>query len=1096
MKLLAFFLLAACLQLAARTDAQKISLTVKDVSLEKVFREIERQTDYVFFFEEDAIRKTSRVTINVRKADLPDVLQRCFSNQPLAYTIIGNTIVVKFSGADNKPEKVIPPAEITGKVTDEQGRPIEGASVTLKGTATGVTTNADGTYRIIVPDNSSHTLVFSFIGTESQEIIARGTGPVNVVLKTQVTAQDEVVMVGYGTQKKINLSGSVATVSGKTISQRPVPNLQNLLQGRLTGLDVVQPTGEPGRDNASFRIRGLGSYGASSNPLILVDGVIGTISNLSPADIESVTVLKDAASASIYGARAANGVILITTKKGKAGKNVIEYNGSWSTSKATKYPDLITNSVTYMEMYNAANVRSGRPAQYTQAQIDLYKNNPNSDQYPNFDWLGYVLGKGPIQQHNLGFSGGTDKTIYNLSFNYLDQNSITKGYLYKRYNALFDFSTQAHERVRVGTNVNFSYQDAKAPWLVNDDLLLLAYASAPTFKPFLPDGSGRVTNRDFAGNTAGNRSVEEVYNTGGQFTKTYNVNAQAFAEVSIIKGLKWLSKAALTFLNQDFKNRQFASPSFAYQPNASGTYVQVANGNPTFLGLRQSSARNVTKTFYSTLNYSTILARDHNLAALAGFEQQNNVSTDINGARYDFPNNTIMELNGSTGLNQTTGGGSSEWALQSFFGRLNYDYQGKYFLEGNLRYDGTSRVGPKYRWGLFGGGSAAWKISEENFLKSSAPWISNLKLRASYGTLGNQEIGNYPYQDVLSLTSYPFTGQSSGVLLTRLTTKDLKWEKTSILDFGLDIDLFKGLFGATIDWYKKNTTDILAQRADQPASLGLSAPIVNAGAMENKGIEIELRHQNSIGDFNYGASVLFHKYRNKVTKVLAETLGTFEVGQPLNNFFVYEWIGVFQNQEEIDKSPKQPSSGTLKPGDLKIRDISGNGIVGPEDRIRISSFPSYNYSFSLNAGWKGFNLTAFFQGVEGIKVRVADWGYDPFFQGSAPPTRFLNAWTPTNPSNTIPAVYLRGYAGVAGYNSTYFIQDASYLRLKNLYLSYTFAPAILKKITAKGLIVFVSGDNLVTWTKYEGNDPERAGSGRFAQFPQLRILTAGVNIKF
>ena len=387
--------------------------------------------------------------------------------------------------------------------------------------------------------------------------------------------------------------------------------------------------------------------------------------------------------------------------------------------------------------------------------------------------------------------------------NYLDQNSITKGYLYKRYNALLDFTTQVHKRVKVGANINFSFQNAKAPWLVNDDLLLLAYASAPTFKPFLPDGSGRATNRDFAGNTAGNRSVEEVYNTGGQFTKTYNVNAQGFAEVDIIKGLKWLSKAAVTFYDQDFKNRQFASPSYAYQPAANGTYTQVANGNPTYLGLRQTSTRNITKTFYSTFTYSKTLATNHTLNVLAGYEQQNNQSTNLDGARYDFPNNTIMELNGSTGLNQTTGGGSSDWALQSGFGRINYQYKEKYFLEGNIRRDGTSRVDPKYRWGTFGGGSVAWKISEESFLKENASWVSDLKLRASYGTLGNQEIGNYPYQDILSLTSYPYTGLNSGALLTRLVEKNLRWEKTAVTDFGLDVDLFKGLFGATVDWYRK-----------------------------------------------------------------------------------------------------------------------------------------------------------------------------------------------------------------------------------------------------------------------------------------------------
>lgn len=997
--------------------------------------------------------------------------------------------------------------QITGTVFDAAGAPLPGSSIVVKGSTTGSVTDAQGKYSLAVTNAS--TVVFSYVGYKAQEVLVGNKTTIDVTLEADAAALSEVVVVGYGTQRKANLSGAVATVSGRELTQRPVPNIQNVLQGRVAGLDIVQSTGEPGRDDASIKIRGLGSFGASSAPLVLVDGVIASIKNLSPRDIESVTVLKDAASASIYGARAANGVILITTKKGKAGRTQIEYDGNYGVSQATNYPDLITNSVTYMEMYNAARIRSGQPAIYTQAQIDLYRNNPNSEKYPNFNWLNYVLGKGPIQNHHVGFSGGTEQSVYNLSFNFLDQKGVTKGYDYKRYNGLIDYSTQVHKRVRVGTNINLSFQDAKAPWLTNDDLLLLAYASAPTMGPFLPDGSGRITNRDFSTNGTGNRSVEEVYATGGQYTKTYNINAQAFAEISITSKLKWLTKGAVTYFDEQYKNRQFPSLSYAYQADASGNYAQVANGNPTFNGLQENNRRAVTKTLFSTLTYNTQFGTDHNLGLLAGYEQQNNLTENLGGARYDFPNTSIMVIDGSGPTNQSVNGTASEWALRSQFGRVNYDYKGKYFLEGNIRNDGTSRVDPTYRYGVFGGGSAAWKISDEGFLKNKVSWLENLKFRASYGTLGNQEIGsfgnlgNYPYQDVLSLTAYPFgSSLSSGAQLTRLVTKDLQWEKTSMLDFGLDVDLFKGMFGATIDWYKRNTTDILTQRADLPSSVGLAAPIVNAGAMQNTGIEVELRHNHRIGDFTYGASVLFHSYRNKVTSLLAETLGTIEVGQPYNNYFVYEWTGIFQNQEEINNSPKQPNSGVLRPGDLKINDLSGNGTVGPEDRIRISRFPLYNYSFNLNAGWKGFNLTAFFQGVQGQKVLVNGWGYDPFIQGTAPTTKFLDAWSSTNPSNTVPAVYLNGYAGVSGYTSTYYIQDASYLRLKNVYLSYTFNQKILDKIGSKGLIVYLSGDNMLTWTKYEGNDPERANdpatnpTTRFAQYPQLKTLTAGLNLKF
>ncbi len=1103
MKLTVILLIAGMLQVSAAGFAQNVTYVKKNVSLSQLFDEINKQTGYDIIWSEKKLKNITPINADFHNASLENVLQISLKNQPLTYIIKDKTIVLRERDPiPVTPVSLVAAIDVKGTVLDENGKPLVGATIKVKGSSMTTLTNESGSFSI-KGINENAELIISFLGYDTKQVkVTAGNMVISLSLKLNDLETVE-VSVGYGTKKKINLSGSVASVSGNTINERPAPNVQNLLQGRIAGVDVVQSTGEPGRDNGTLRIRGFGSNGASPNPLILVDGIIGSISNLSPQDIESVTVLKDAASASIYGSRAANGVILVTTKKGKLGTNDIEYNGNWGTSEATKFPELITNSVTYMEMYNQAKARSGQAAQYTQAQIDAYKNNPNSAQYPNFNWLEYVLGKGPIQNHNLSFLGGTDKSNYNISLNYLDQNSITKGYLYKRYNGLIDFATQAHSRVKVGTNINFSYQDFKAPWLTNDDLLLLAYASAPTFQPYLPDGTGRVASRDYVSSGGTNRTVEEVYNTGGQYTKNYNVNAQAFINVDITKDLKWYSKAAVTFFNQDYRQRQFASPSFAYQPNAAGEYQQVSNGNPSFFGLRQRSERNITKVFYSTLNYTKTIANDHNIGALAGYEQQDNRSTTLSGNRFDFPNNTIMELDGSSPKDQSLGGNSFEWALQSLFGRVTYDYKGKYILEGNIRYDGTSRVDPKYRWGTFGGGSAAWRLSEENFIKDNVSWVDNLKLRASYGVLGNQEVrypngdlNYYPYQDILTNTVYPLNGLNSGVYLLRKTQKDLKWEKTAIVDFGLDVDLFKGLFGATVDWYNKNTTDILASASDQPLSVGMDPPTINAGAMVNKGIEIELRHQNQIGEFTYGANFIFNRYRNKVTKVLAPTVGTFEVGQPYDNFFLYDWIGIFQSQQEIDNSPKQPNSGTLKPGDLKIRDVSGNGTVGPEDRIRISRFPDYTYSFSVNGGWKGFNLTAFFQGVQGQKVQVAQWGYEPFMQGSAPPTKFLNAWSPTNPSNTIPAVYLTGYSGVAGYTSTYFLQDASYLRLKNLYLSYTFPEVITKKIAAKGITVYVSGDNLITWTKYEGNDPERAGSGRFAQFPQLRIYTAGLKIKY
>ncbi len=973
-----------------------------------------------------------------------------------------------------------------------------GVSILIEGaTNKGTTTDTDGNFKLNVSPTA--TLVFSYIGYVTQRIQINGRSQLTVRLAAAESNLEEVVIVGYGTQRKINLTGSVATVAGPELTKRPSPNIQNLLQGRVPGLDVVQGTGQPGRDNASLSIRGLGSFGASSAPLVLVDGVIGSINNLSPEDIAEVSVLKDAASAAIYGARAANGVILVTTKKGKSGQSTLEYGMNYSSSEATRLPDLIYNSAQYMELRNQAHIRVGQPAFYTQAQIDAYRNAADRVKYPNFNWLDYAFRKAPIVNHHLGFSGGTDKSTFNISLNFLDQKGILARNDYKRYNALLDYTSQVNKRVLVGTNVNFSYQNIVEPWLTNDNLVLLVYRSAPTSGPYLPDGTGRLATSAYRGEAAGQRGYQSVIDNGGQYTKNYNVNAQAYANVNVAKGLLWQLKGAFTYFNQDYRNHQFAIPSYYYQPNAQGEYPYADDSSPGFQGVNQQFSQSLTRTFYSTLQYDTKLGRDHRLNALAGYEQQNNTSPSLSGARRNFPNTTLIELNAGAAQGQSTGGNTTEWALQSVFGRLNYTYLDRYLLEVNARYDGTSRVGLANRWGLFSAFSAGWRISEETFLKNKATWLTNLKLRASVGTLGNQEIGNYPYQDILSLTAYPFgAALDQGAILTRLTDPNLRWEQTRITDVGVDLDVFGGKLGFTADWYHKETSGILAQRQDVPASVGLNAPITNAGAMVNKGWEFEIRHQNRLGNFTYGASGLLSAYRNQVTRVLAPIRGVFEVGLPYNSLYIHEWAGIFQNQAEIDGWARQPNSGRLRPGDLKIKDQNGDGTVGPDDRISINPFPKYTYSFNLNMGWKGLSLTAFFQGVEGRNLYVTGWGVEPFRQGSPPPAKYVNAWTPDNPSNTLPAVYLAdaNYPGVNGYPSTFFLQDASYLRLKNIYLSYKVPQQILDRIHAKGLTFYVSGDNLLTFTKYEGADPERAGGGSFSQFPQLRTLTGGLTIRF
>lgn len=1110
MKFSAIFLLAVCLQVNAEGYSQKVTLTAKKMLLKRVFNEVKKQTGYSFLWDRGALKNAPVVSFQVKDASIEEVMNECLKGQPLTYTIGQNLVDIRPKPLNSPQETVIiqspPPAvRITGVVLSNENEPLVGASVKLKGTNTGTTTDAGGKFSLEVPD-AHGVLVISYVGYAPREIAFSKAGNLQIILSPAEKKMEEVVVVGYGTQKKINISGSVASVSGSTLTQSPAPRLTNLLEGQIAGLTVVQPTGEPGRDVGSLQIRGLGSFGASAAPLVLVDGIVSSISNLNPEDIESVSVLKDAASASIYGARSANGVLLITTKKGKKGQSKIDLNTNFGTTSATVLPKLVTNSAQYMTMYNAARQRNNNQTPFfTQAQIDAYKNGAGNPQYPNTDWLNYYFHNGPIASTTLSLSGGNDISTYYTSVGYQDQKGIINMYDYKRYTAVVDYNTKVKNWIRVGTNINMSYENILAPTFTNDNLILLMYAQAPSFAPYLPDGSGRRANKTFASGSAGsadrNRTADEVFNMGAQYTNNYNINAQGYVDIDIIKGLSWKTTGALVFFNQDYKNREFPTeqPGYAFQPDANGNYVKTggaaAYGNPPFSGLQQSWARFLTLTVNSVLSYTKNFGTEHHLNALAGYEQISNKNTSMGANRYNFISNSLNEINGGPTDGLENSGSASEYALQSLFGRANYNYQGKYFVEGDIRYDGTSRVDPKYRWGMFGGASAAWRLSEEKFIKKIS-WITDLKLRASYGVLGNQEIGNYPYQAVFNNSSYPYNGALiPGIYNGNLVTSNLHWEKTATTDVGLDLNIFKGLFGAQFDWYKKTTSDILAQQLDVPASLGLGAPIINAGAMENKGIELTLTHDNHIGEVSYGLNFRIAANRNKATKVLNETKGIQQVGLPWNSIYIYQMAGIFQSQDEINNSPAQPSSGNLKPGDIKIKDVNGDGKITADDRVSFSPYPKYNYSFGFYTGWKGFNLSAFFQGVQGQNFVVSGWGIDPFTQGTAPTVDFVNnAWTPDNHSNTTPALYASGYRGVSGYQSTYYLKDASYLRLKNINLSYTFSQKLLKANWLKQLTVYVSGSNLFTWTKYKGSDPERAGGGRYAQFPQVKILSGGLKI--
>jgi TonB-linked SusC/RagA family outer membrane protein len=1002
---------------------------------------------------------------------------------------------------------------VTGRVIGETGDALPGVTVLVSGTTQGTTTNAEGSYKLQVPEGGN-TLIISFIGYQTQEVAIKNRTTINVTLVPDTKALEEVVVIGYGVQKKANLTGSVASVSGPTLTERPAPNAANLLQGRVTGLQVTQPSAEPGRDNPNFLIRGRGTFSsAGAEPLVLIDGVTGSFSNLSPDDIESVSVLKDAASASIYGARAANGVILVTTKKGRKGAPTISYRANVARHAPTALPDLITNSAEYMDMYNVAAARSGIAFRYPQAEIDKYRNATDRAQYPNFDNIDYYINPATVTNHSLSVSGGGENNLYNMSLGYLDQNALIPGYKFKRYNALLNYSTDIGKYVTVGTSMNLSYKDRKEPPFTGEAMALTIYAAGPLYGPFLPDGSGRPVSRAYQ-LEGRNRNVQEYYAMGNQKTQEYNFNGQAFLDVKPFKGLTWSSKVAMNYVDELYKMHQRPYNAFLLQEKdpATNDYKKDSFG-PDILGVTDQYAKVLTPTVYSTLTYDTKIAADHNLTVLAGYEQLFYKNQNLRARRINTVAPVLSELSAYTAENQSLYfthprlpglASPSEWAMQSLFGRVNYNYKGKYLLESNLRYDGTSRVSPGYRWGTFPSVSAGWLMSEEGFLRDQADWLSQLKLRASYGTLGNSNINTYAYQDILSLNVfYPFgnTALQQGGVVNELRDKSLVWESTRIVDYGLDLDIHNGLLGMSFDWFEKTAFDILAG-LPVPASLGLSSPTQNIGKMKSTGIELDLSHRNRIGEVAYGVNFLVSTAKNEVLEIPVPSKGTSirEVGLPFDAHYLYEWDGIFQVEDIGNPSvPRHVLNASPKPGDLKMKDQDGDGDVDADDRIVVKgAYPDFTYSFGFNVGYKGLSLNAFFQGVEGQTARVNNWGVDPFQQGTAPTTKWRNAWTPENRSNTLPAIYVAGYQGVAAYGgSTYYLQDASYLRLKNIVLSYDIPAAIVSRIKAKGLGVYVSADNLVTWTDFEGGDPERASiAGSLSQYPQARIYNVGLNVKF
>ena len=988
---------------------------------------------------------------------------------------------------------------ITGQVVDEStSDPLPGVNILAKGTATGTVTDVDGNYRLTVEDDVT-TLVFSSIGYATAEEDINGRNEVNLNLSADIQSLEEIVVVGYGEQKKENLTGSVETIDAERLTKQPVLQTSQALMGTAPGVTVLQNSGQPGNDGASIRIRGTGTLG-NSDPLVLIDGVPGNMNGVDPRDIENISVLKDAAAASIYGSRAANGVILITTKRGEAGGFKVNYSGYGGWQTPTNFPTYL-DGLGYMTNYNLARQNLGQDPLYSQEFIDDYRAGVgnNSDLYPNTDWVDELFTESGFQQsHHLSVSGGSEMARVVASISYMDQDGNIPNFNFKRYQGRINTDLKVSEKVSFNFDMNLRQGVQKQPASGLSSITREVFRIPPIFAAQYSDGSWGP------GWNGGNPLARALVGGSNDETENY-VRAILRANYEPIPGLMVSAMYAPEYIDtfeKDF-NRQYQVFNF----ETKDLEYTVPDRN----SLIQQNTRELTHNFNAVATYEKDFG-DHFIKGLVGYELITYRNDFFRASRDNFPIQDFPQLDIGSQDNQQNSGTAFDWGLQSYFARINYDFKGKYLLEANVRRDGSSRFAEGNKYGTFPAFSAGWRISEEGFF-SGIDLITNLKLRASWGQLGNQNIGNYPFASTITLgVDYLFGGTpNSGAAQTALANKDITWETTETTNIGLDLGMFANRFTLSAEYYVRNTRDILLQ-LPVPQTIGLAAPFQNAGKVRNTGWDLALGWQDEVGDFRYGINMNVSDVKNEVVDLLGA--GPFisgnsiiQEGDPINALFGFQSDGYFQNQEDVDNAPTQ--FGALAPGDIRYTnqltvDTNGDGIpdqadevINADDRVIIGDpFPRMTYGLNLFAGFKGFDLTVFFQGVGQRDLLLRGDAVWAFQNAGKIQEWHLDYWTPDNPNASHPRL-----VATTSHNnyetSDFWVWNAAYLRLRNLTFGYTFPQTVMDNIFVDNLRVYFSGQNLLTVDNMApGWDPEIPNNTTGALYPITKVFTFGVDVTF
>ncbi|WP_083325708.1 SusC/RagA family TonB-linked outer membrane protein [Hymenobacter coccineus] len=1004
---------------------------------------------------------------------------------------------------------------VAGRVVQADGEGLPGVTVLVKGTQQGQTTNADGEFSISVPVGS--TLVFSSVGMVSREVaVTAATGALVVRLETDTKALSEVVVVGYGTQQRASVTGAINTIAAPVLENRPVTNVAQALQGASPNLTIQQNSAEPGA-NLNINIRGVGTLGNAS-PLVIVDGIAGSLNSLNPNDIESVTVLKDAASASIYGSRGANGVLLVTTKKGALGQRpTLAYNTlvGWQSPSFLRKP---VTGLEFMQLKNEALVNSGQSPQFSPQQMRDFAAQGDYQWY-----LDAVLKKQALQQnHNLSLSGSAGKTRYLVSLGYVDQNSLFVGdnYGYKRLNARLNLNTQVTEKLSVGAIFSYAHVGTRehafaSEWIISDAVRI------PVIYP-LQDAQGNYVTPA----TSSDNPVNRLLNGGLRTNSNDNGYANLNAEYEIIKGLKLRGLVGGDLWS--YRNNEFTRSLQYVTPDGSPT--SGGDGNNS---VQDRTQRTILTNYQATLNYERTLATKHELKGLLGYSTEHYVDDRAGIHLINVPGNNFGVIsNGTTysGITDPSGGfhangtygNQEQWALNSVFGRVNYAFAGKYLLEGSFRYDGSSRFASDKRWGFFPSVSAGWRPLEETFLTALQPIFSDLKVRGSLGQLGNQNIGLYRYLSTITVSpgAYTFGEQPVPGAYFNTANRDITWETSTMGDVGVDAAFFKNALSVSFDYFDKRTHNILI---DLPVAgaFGAGAPTQNAASVRNLGWEISATYRlRTARGFNQSLSLNMADTRNVVTDTKGvesirggDATNIIREGFPINSYYGYRTAGLYQTVEEVNAGPTPAfvAPGTVRPGDLRYVDRNGDGVINQDDRFILGNpFPRYTFGATYTADYKGFDLAVFVQGVGKRSLYIRGEGVEAFHNNwENVYAQHLDRWTPTNPDASYPRLTIGTASTNNNQGSDYWLRDGAYARLKNVQLGYTLPADFSKKIRLQQLRVFVSGQDLFTISHLEkiGFDPEisefsesvglgggNGSSGRV--YPSVRLVTLGLNVSF